>query len=43
MQARLADLGAQPLVLSPTAFGQFISKETEKWNKVAREANVKPG
>jgi tripartite-type tricarboxylate transporter receptor subunit TctC len=43
MQARLAELGAQPLVLSPTGFGQFISKETEKWNKVAREANVKPG
>jgi tripartite-type tricarboxylate transporter receptor subunit TctC len=43
MQARLAELGAQPLVLSPAEFGQFISKETEKWNKVARQAQVKPG
>jgi tripartite-type tricarboxylate transporter receptor subunit TctC len=43
MQARLAELGAQPLVLSPAGFGQFISKETEKWDKVAREAKVKLG
>ena len=43
VQARLTDLGAKGLVLSPAAFGKFIAEETAKWDKVARAANVKPG
>jgi tripartite-type tricarboxylate transporter receptor subunit TctC len=42
IKARLADLGASPLVLSPAAFGKLIADETEKWGKVIRAANIKP-
>jgi tripartite-type tricarboxylate transporter receptor subunit TctC len=43
MQARLADLGAKELVLSPSAFGKFISEDALKWTRVIRAANIKPG
>jgi tripartite-type tricarboxylate transporter receptor subunit TctC len=42
MKARLADLGATPLVGSPADFGKLIAEETEKWGKVIRAANIKP-
>lgn len=42
IKARLAELGGAPLVLSPAEFGIFIVRETEKWAKVIREANIKP-
>ena len=42
IKARLADLGAAPLVLSAAAFGKLIADETEKWAKVIRTANIKP-
>ena len=41
IQARLADLGAKALVLSPAGFGKFISEETAKWDKVAKAARIK--
>ena len=41
IKARLADLGATVLALSPTAFGKLIAEETEKWAKVIRAANIK--
>jgi tripartite-type tricarboxylate transporter receptor subunit TctC len=41
MQKRIADLGAAPLVKSPTDFAQFVVKDTEKWAKVIRLANIK--
>jgi len=41
IKARLADLGAGPLALSPAEFGKFIADETEKWAKVIRAANIK--
>jgi len=41
IKARLADLGAAPLVGSPTDFGRFIAAEAEKWSKVIRAANIK--
>jgi len=41
IKARLADLGAGPLALSPADFGKFIADETEKWAKVIRAANIK--
>jgi tripartite-type tricarboxylate transporter receptor subunit TctC len=40
---RLADLGGTPLVLTPAAFGKLLADETEKWGKVVRAANIKPG
>jgi tripartite-type tricarboxylate transporter receptor subunit TctC len=41
MKARLADLGGTPLVNSPSNFAQLIAKDTEKWGKVIRAANIK--
>ena len=41
IKARLADLGAAPLVGSAADFGRFIVAEAEKWTKVIREANIK--
>lgn len=41
MKARLADLGVAPLRGSPGEFEKLIAKETEKWGKVIRTANIK--
>jgi tripartite-type tricarboxylate transporter receptor subunit TctC len=41
MKRRIADLGAAVLVKSPTDFAQFVVKDTEKWAKVIRAANIK--
>jgi tripartite-type tricarboxylate transporter receptor subunit TctC len=41
LKARLADLGATPLVLSPAGFGKFTADETEKWGKVVKFAGLK--
>jgi tripartite-type tricarboxylate transporter receptor subunit TctC len=42
-RARLAELGGQTFPGSPADFGRFIASETEKWGKVVRKADVKPG
>jgi tripartite-type tricarboxylate transporter receptor subunit TctC len=34
-------VGADPLIMSPEEFTQFIRKDIEKWAKVAKAANVK--
>jgi tripartite-type tricarboxylate transporter receptor subunit TctC len=41
LQARLADLGGTPLVVSPADFGKLIADETEKWAKVIKFAGIK--
>jgi tripartite-type tricarboxylate transporter receptor subunit TctC len=41
MKAHLADVGAVPMPLEPTAFGKFLAAETEKWGNVIRAANIK--
>jgi tripartite-type tricarboxylate transporter receptor subunit TctC len=43
LKARLADLGATPLPGLPADFGKLIVEETEKWRKVIRTGNIKPG
>jgi tripartite-type tricarboxylate transporter receptor subunit TctC len=43
IKARLADLGGTVLSGSPADFGRLIAGETEKWGKVIRAANIKPG
>ena len=43
IKARLADLNGTALAGSPTDFGKLIADETEKWGKVIRAANIKPG
>jgi len=42
LKERLADLGGDPLPMSPAEFGRLIADETEKWGKVIRTANMKP-
>jgi tripartite-type tricarboxylate transporter receptor subunit TctC len=43
IKARLADLGGAVLPGSPAEFGKLIAEETEKWAKVIRVGNIKPG
>jgi tripartite-type tricarboxylate transporter receptor subunit TctC len=41
VKARLIELGGEPLVSSPQAFGAMIAAETEKWAKVVKFADIK--
>ena len=43
IKARLANLGATPLIESPAAFGKFLADETAKWAKVIKFAGIKAG
>ena len=38
--AKLAELGGDPLIGTPEAFGAMIAAETDKWKKVIEEAKV---
>ena len=40
MKKRLVELGGEPLIQSPEAFGEQIKAETEKWEKVVKSAGV---
>jgi tripartite-type tricarboxylate transporter receptor subunit TctC len=42
LKERLADLGGDPMPMSPAEFARLIVDETEKWGKVIRTANMKP-
>jgi tripartite-type tricarboxylate transporter receptor subunit TctC len=42
LKVRLADLGAEPMPMTPAEFGKFIADETEKWAKVVKFAGIKP-
>jgi len=42
INARLADLGGAPLLLSRAGFAELIAAETEKWAKVIRATDIKP-
>ncbi len=41
VKAKLVDLGGEPLIGSPEAFGKMIVAETEKWEKVVKAAGLK--
>ena len=43
IKTRLADLGSEPLAMAPADFGKLLVGEAEKWAKVIRTANIKPG
>jgi tripartite-type tricarboxylate transporter receptor subunit TctC len=40
LQARLADLGVEPMPMTPAEFRKFIASETDKWTKVIKSAGV---
>jgi tripartite-type tricarboxylate transporter receptor subunit TctC len=42
IKARLADLGSEPLPLSPAQYAMHLADDTEKWGKVIRAGNIKP-
>jgi tripartite-type tricarboxylate transporter receptor subunit TctC len=42
MKARLADLGAVPMPMTPAEFRKVIADDTEKWAKVIRFSGAKP-
>jgi tripartite-type tricarboxylate transporter receptor subunit TctC len=42
VQARMADLGSEPLSGSAADFAKLIAEETEKWGKVVKFAGIKP-
>jgi hypothetical protein len=39
----LTELGGMLLAGSPADFGKLLADDTEKWGKVIRAANIKPG
>ena len=41
MKARFADLGAEPMPMTPAEFGNLVADDTQKWAKVIRSANIK--
>jgi len=40
-KARLADLGVEPMIMTPEQCAAFIAAENEKWGKVIRTADIK--
>ena len=40
MIAKFANLGAEPLPMTPAEFGKFVAAEIDKWGKVVRFAGV---
>ena len=42
VQEKLVALGAEAAGSSPEAYGAFLKKETERWARLLREANIKP-
>lgn len=41
VKARLVDLGGEPMIGPPEAFGKMVVAETEKWEKVVKAAGLK--
>jgi len=41
MRKRLVELGGEPLIQPPEAFGDMIKSETAKWKKVVEFAGLK--
>jgi len=42
MRPRLADQGAEPVLMSPEAFTEYVRAEITKWRKIAQDRNIKP-
>jgi tripartite-type tricarboxylate transporter receptor subunit TctC len=40
LQARMHELGGDPMPMTPDEFGKLVAHETEKWAKVIRAANI---
>jgi tripartite-type tricarboxylate transporter receptor subunit TctC len=42
MRPRLADQGAEPVLMSPEVFTEYVRAEIVKWRKIAQDRNIKP-
>jgi tripartite-type tricarboxylate transporter receptor subunit TctC len=42
LQARLAELGGEPMPMTPAEFGKLVVAETEKWAKVVALSGARP-
>ncbi len=42
MKPRLAEQGAEPVLMTPDAFTKFVREEIAKWRKVVKERNLAP-
>jgi tripartite-type tricarboxylate transporter receptor subunit TctC len=42
IKTRLAALGTVPAPMTPAGYGKYLAKETDKWAKVIRTADLKP-
>ena len=42
LEARLVQLGGEPMPMTPAQFGKLIADETEKWAKVVKFSDAKP-
>ena len=42
MKRHYANLGAEPMPMTPVAFGKFLAEEIAKWAKVIEFAHIKP-
>jgi tripartite-type tricarboxylate transporter receptor subunit TctC len=40
-KARFADLGSEPMIMTPPEFGKFVAAEAQKWGKVVKSAGIK--
>jgi tripartite-type tricarboxylate transporter receptor subunit TctC len=36
LQARIKDLGGQPMPMTPAEFAQFIAEDAAKWDRVVK-------
>jgi tripartite-type tricarboxylate transporter receptor subunit TctC len=41
LQTRIAELGGDPMPMSPAEFGKLVQGETDKWAKVIKAAGIK--
>ena len=42
IKARLIDLGAEPVTMTPAQFGTLIADAADKWAKVIKFGNIRP-
>jgi tripartite-type tricarboxylate transporter receptor subunit TctC len=40
LKERMQELGGDPMPMTPDEFGKLVARETEKWAKVIRSANI---
>ena len=41
IKTQFASLGAEPMLMTPTEFGRYITSEIEKWGRVVKTARIK--